>query len=175
MAESKVESKVEGFFKGFLSRTASDADQGFKIAAGRRATTFCKNVLVNRFVPRLPAVAHGPANLALESVYGKAVISFVGGCTVPGLTRRFADDKTQAYITEVAATMRSEAFADVFVEVSELIGRELADYFEREAKADARERERTGARVVIDEGQGQGQEQEQGQEQAREGRQSKKR
>jgi hypothetical protein len=153
----------------FLTRTASDADQGFKIGAGRRATTFCKNVLLTRFVPRLPAMAHGPATMVLESVYGKAVISFVGGCTVPGLTRRFADDKTQAYIMDVAESMRAEAFADVFVEVSELVGRELADYFEREAKADARERERTGARVTLDE------EQEQEQEQTREGRQSKKR
>lgn len=144
--EMSTMSKLSESIKSFASQTRDDAAQGAKIAAGIKATKFLQRIITTRVVPRLPAFVEGYATEAVNSVYGGAVVSFLGGVALPHITTRFLDDKPQAYVEQTAKTMREQAFAGVFVELADLVGDELADFFTKEQRAAEREARRASER-----------------------------
>lgn len=153
--EPTTMSKLTESLKSFADQTSDDATQGAKIAAGIKATRFLQRIITTRVVPQLPSFMEGYATEAVNSVYGGAVVSFLGGVALPHITTRFLDDKPQEFVKQTAKTMREQAFAGVFVELADLVGDELAEFFTREQRAAEREArraeqarsERTGVRA----------------------------
>lgn len=139
-------SKLTETLKTFANQTRDDASQGAKIAAGIKATKFLQRIITTRVVPNLPSFVEGYATEAVNSVYGGAVVSFLGGVALPHITTRFLDDKPQEFVEQTAKTMREQAFAGVFVELADLVGEEISRFFTREQQAAEREARRAAER-----------------------------